>query len=135
MDNIEKARLLFNALKRDKDKTWHKRDKDNVCSCGIHPNAKYAGIYCYRDRDNPNFFDPKDQAWELFGWLIERISKSDKWQQHEGFLSWMAEREEAGEEFGWAYWNGGDFSVMDDLIDCTALATALFKYLELDNGK
>ncbi len=103
----EMSEELFNWLKRDgdseKDRIWHKRDKNNVCSCGVHPDAKYKDIYCRRDMDNPDFFSPPEgKEWEYFGWMWER-ARIQPW-----------------------CWDKLD----TPLVDCVGFAEALYEWFE-----
>ena len=66
------SEILFTFFKREGE-CWHEWIfiKDRHC-------IEYFGCRCKqratRKLANPNFFDPKDQAWQNFGWLVERAT-------------------------------------------------------------
>jgi len=104
--DIEKSRLLFEAVKRPED-CWHEL-KPLWLTC-----LKCSYTHSSNNALNPNFFDPGDQAWNNFGWLLERMNDHNT---RVGFLV-------------------DDATKSHDLIDCAKLADALWDYLDLEVGK
>lgn len=101
LSSTNKSKHLFKKLAREGE-CWHGviENNDGLLVC------KYCARYAEELYANPNFFDPKNRGWELFGWMWERVKDKN------GFNDFLISHPN-----------------MYALISCKALAEAIYKYL------